>query len=191
MLGQHALAYTLLSFFAVTIHRRLLWFTVPSQAVQVLPLFVAAQAVSLVVRMIAGGMFPGWELMLAPVFEAAAVAGGDLAAAGAAAPRARPRREPAAMNEARTLTRSLPPRGRGRAWERPGARPPAMTELRNIEHELSRFRLRLLAAALFVLFAFACSRRGWPTCRSASTTSSRPRPRTTASRSCRSCPTAA
>ena len=32
VLGQHALAYTLLSFFATTIHRRLLWFTVPSQA---------------------------------------------------------------------------------------------------------------------------------------------------------------
>ena len=29
-----------------------------------------------------------------------------------------------------------------------------MTELRNTEHELARFRLRLLAAALFVLFAF-------------------------------------
>ena len=43
---------------------------VPSQAVQILPLFVAAQAVSLIVRMIAGGMFPGWELLLAPVFEA-------------------------------------------------------------------------------------------------------------------------
>ena len=47
VLGQHALAYTLLSFFAVTIHRRLLWFTVPSQALQILPLFLAAQAVSL------------------------------------------------------------------------------------------------------------------------------------------------
>ena len=47
VLGQHALAYTLLSFFAITIHRRLLWFTVPSQAVQILPLFVAAHAVSL------------------------------------------------------------------------------------------------------------------------------------------------
>ena len=70
VLGQHALAYTLLSFFAITIHRRLLWFTVPSQAVQILPLFFAAHAVSLIVRMIAGGMFPGWELLLAPVFEA-------------------------------------------------------------------------------------------------------------------------
>jgi len=70
VLGQHALAYTLLSFFAITIHRRLLWFTVPSQAVQILPLFFAAHAVSLIVRMIAGGMFPGWDLLLAPAFEA-------------------------------------------------------------------------------------------------------------------------
>lgn len=70
VLGQHALAYTLLSFFAITIHRRLLWFSVPSQAVQILPLFLGAHAVSLIVRMIAGGMFPGWQVLLAPVFEA-------------------------------------------------------------------------------------------------------------------------
>jgi rod shape-determining protein MreD len=70
VLGQHALAYTLLSFFAITIHRRLLWFMVPSQAVQILPLFLAAHTVSLVVRMISGGMFPGWQMLLAPVFEA-------------------------------------------------------------------------------------------------------------------------
>lgn len=70
VLGQHALAYTLLSYFAITIHRRLLWFTVPSQAVQILPLFVAAHAVSMVVRLIAGGMFPGWQMVLAPLFEA-------------------------------------------------------------------------------------------------------------------------
>lgn len=70
ILGQHALAYTLLSYFATAIHRRLLWFTVPSQAVQILPLFFAAHAVSLVVRMLAGGMFPGWNLIVAPVLEA-------------------------------------------------------------------------------------------------------------------------
>ena len=35
LLGQHALSYTALSFLAAMIHRRLLWFTVPSQAVQV------------------------------------------------------------------------------------------------------------------------------------------------------------
>ncbi|MEP7057915.1 MAG: rod shape-determining protein MreD [Caldimonas sp.] len=70
VLGQHALAYTLLSFFAITVHRRLLWFAVPSQALQVLPLFLAAHAVAMLVRVVAGGMFPGWELLLAPVFEA-------------------------------------------------------------------------------------------------------------------------
>ena len=69
LLGQHALAYTLLSFFAITVHRRLLWFTVPSQAVQIVPLFVAAHTVSLVVRMIAGAGFPGWPLVLAPLLE--------------------------------------------------------------------------------------------------------------------------
>ena len=70
LLGQHALAYTLLSYFAITIHRRLLWFTVPSQAVQILPLFFAAHAVSLLVRMVAGGMFPGWSAFVAPALQA-------------------------------------------------------------------------------------------------------------------------
>lgn len=70
LLGQHALAYTALSFFAITIHRRLLWFTVPSQAVQVFPLFAAAHAIALAIRLVAGGMFPGWDFVLAPLFEA-------------------------------------------------------------------------------------------------------------------------
>ena len=69
LLGQHALAYTTLSFFAITIHRRLLWFTVPSQAVQVLPLFAAAHAIQLVIRMLAGGIFPGWTVLLPPLIE--------------------------------------------------------------------------------------------------------------------------
>ncbi|MBP6902511.1 MAG: rod shape-determining protein MreD [Burkholderiaceae bacterium] len=71
VLGQHALAYTLLSYFAITVHRRLLWFSVPAQALQILPLFAAAHLASLVARMIAGGMFPGWGVLLAPVAEAA------------------------------------------------------------------------------------------------------------------------
>jgi rod shape-determining protein MreD len=70
LLGQHALAYTLLSYGAISIHRRLLWFGLAEQAVQILPLFLAAHMVSLVVRMVSGGMFPGWALLLAPVLEA-------------------------------------------------------------------------------------------------------------------------
>jgi rod shape-determining protein MreD len=69
LLGEHALAYTALSYFAITIHRRLLWFSVPSQALQVLPLFVAAHAIEMVVRMMAGGAFPGLAALLAPVTE--------------------------------------------------------------------------------------------------------------------------
>ncbi|MBX3653600.1 MAG: rod shape-determining protein MreD [Ramlibacter sp.] len=69
LLGQHALAYTTLSYFAITIHRRLLWFSVPSQAVQVLPLFAAAHAIELMVRMLGGAPFPGLGLLLAPLVE--------------------------------------------------------------------------------------------------------------------------
>ena len=70
LLGQHALAYSVLSFLAITIHRRLLWFSVPSQALQVLPLFLAAHAIELVVRMISGGQFPGFSMLAAPIIEA-------------------------------------------------------------------------------------------------------------------------
>ena len=70
ILGQHALAYTLLAYFATAIHRRLLWFGLPLQALQILPLFIAAHFVSFAVRMIVGGMLPGWPALLAPVFEA-------------------------------------------------------------------------------------------------------------------------
>jgi len=69
LLGANALAYTVLSFFAITIHRRLLWFSVPSQALQVLPLFVAAQIIALGAKMLAGGSFPGFTMFLAPVVQ--------------------------------------------------------------------------------------------------------------------------
>jgi rod shape-determining protein MreD len=69
-LGQHALSYTVLSYGAIAIHRRLLWFGLLEQALHVLPLFLAAKLVSMVARLAVGGMFPGWTLLLAPVFEA-------------------------------------------------------------------------------------------------------------------------
>lgn len=70
MLGQHALSYTMLGFLAIMAHRRLLWYPVLSQAVQVLPLFALSHLVELVIRMIGGGVFPGWTLLIAPVVEA-------------------------------------------------------------------------------------------------------------------------
>jgi rod shape-determining protein MreD len=70
LLGQHALAYSALSFLAIGIHRRILWFSVPSQAAQLLPLFVAAHALTLVIRLLTGDFFPGWPVLLAPLIEA-------------------------------------------------------------------------------------------------------------------------
>ena len=71
LLGQHAMSYTVLSFFAITVHRRLLWFSVPSQAAQVLPLFAVAHAVEWVLRLLGGGTFPGLWVLIAPLAEAA------------------------------------------------------------------------------------------------------------------------
>jgi rod shape-determining protein MreD len=70
LLGQHALAYSLLSFGAISLHRRLPWFSLTAQAVQVAPLFVAAHALALIVRLLVGGMWPGWGVVFAPAFEA-------------------------------------------------------------------------------------------------------------------------
>jgi rod shape-determining protein MreD len=71
LLGQHALAYALLGFAAISIHRRLLWFGLAAQALQILPLFLAAHGVQLLVRVVAGDAFPGWAFLLSPVLEAA------------------------------------------------------------------------------------------------------------------------
>jgi len=70
LLGQHGLAYTLLAFFALALSRRLTWFTLAQQALQVLPLFAAMHTVSLIVRLAAGDLFPGWGLFIAPLIEA-------------------------------------------------------------------------------------------------------------------------
>lgn len=69
LLGAHAMAYTVLSFLAITIHRRLLWFSVPLQAAQVLPLFVVCQGIVLAAQLLGGGVFPGFSLFLAPIIE--------------------------------------------------------------------------------------------------------------------------
>lgn len=60
VLGENALAYTLLSYFAIMIHRRVLWFPIATQMVHVLPLLLMAQVVGLIVRLAVGGNFPGW-----------------------------------------------------------------------------------------------------------------------------------
>ncbi len=70
VLGEHALAYSLLSYFAITLHRRVPWFSVTGQMAHVFPLFLAAQAVTLLVRIVAGGMAPPPWMLLESVLTA-------------------------------------------------------------------------------------------------------------------------
>lgn len=60
LLGQNALAYTLLSYFAIMIHRRVVWFSIGTQALHVLPLLLLMQAVQLVIQILVNSKFPGW-----------------------------------------------------------------------------------------------------------------------------------
>ena len=71
LLGQHALAYTLLSYGAIMSHRRVLWLSMVPQALHVLPLFVVAQVVSLLVRFIGDGSVPSPFVLLESVVTAA------------------------------------------------------------------------------------------------------------------------
>ena len=59
LLGEHALAYSILSYAAIYMHRRVRWFGNVGQVVHVLPLLLAAQLVVVVIRLIGGAAFPG------------------------------------------------------------------------------------------------------------------------------------
>ncbi|OGB27624.1 MAG: rod shape-determining protein MreD [Burkholderiales bacterium RIFCSPLOWO2_02_FULL_57_36] len=71
LLGQNALAYTLLSYFAIMIHRRVLWFPVGTQALHVLPLLWVMQVVQLVIQVIVNQKFPGWFYFIEGLVAAA------------------------------------------------------------------------------------------------------------------------
>lgn len=69
--GEHALAYTLLSYFAITIHRRVMWFSPLIQAAHILPLLLSAQLVTIIVRVIVSGVLPDPSVFLESVITAA------------------------------------------------------------------------------------------------------------------------
>ena len=71
LLGQHALAYSVLAFLANLIHRRILWFPPVAQAAHVLVLMLTAQGLMLGVRMVNGGTFPGWTYFIGGCVAAA------------------------------------------------------------------------------------------------------------------------
>ncbi len=63
-MGQHALAYVLLAFTAASLSRRVLWFPLMQQALHILPLLLATQAVMVGARLLGGADFPGWSYFL-------------------------------------------------------------------------------------------------------------------------------
>lgn len=70
VMGQHALSYVLLAFAGAALSKRVLWFSLPHQALHVLILLLSAQLIMLVIRMIGGGQFPGFSWFLSSVTAA-------------------------------------------------------------------------------------------------------------------------
>jgi rod shape-determining protein MreD len=70
LLGQHALAYSVLAFLSVWLSRRILWFGPWLQALHVGAMLLAGGLVVLLVRLAAGDAFPGWPLFVGPVAAA-------------------------------------------------------------------------------------------------------------------------
>lgn len=71
LLGQHALAYSVLAFLALWLSRRVLWFGNTQQALHVAALLLVSQGVELLVRIGAGAPFPGWAIVVGPLLGAA------------------------------------------------------------------------------------------------------------------------
>ncbi|MFM9967910.1 MAG: rod shape-determining protein MreD [Burkholderiales bacterium] len=70
LLGQHALAYSVLAFASIALSRRVLWFPMWPQAMHVFLLLVSCQLLMLLVRMVAGGAFPGLSWFAGSVIAA-------------------------------------------------------------------------------------------------------------------------
>jgi rod shape-determining protein MreD len=70
LLGQHALAYSLLAFLAIWLSRRILWFGAGLQALHIVVILVVTQAMAVLVRLAAGDPFPGWAVFAGPAFGA-------------------------------------------------------------------------------------------------------------------------
>jgi rod shape-determining protein MreD len=71
LLGQNALSYVVLSSMALAVQRRLLWFSLREQAVQIAPMFVIAAVVEWVTRLVVQDAWPHWSQLVAPFLQAA------------------------------------------------------------------------------------------------------------------------
>jgi len=71
LFGQHALAYAVLMYLAIVLHRRIVMFGMRHQIVHVLAILIASQCIMLGVRLMAGADFPGPLYFLPSLFGAA------------------------------------------------------------------------------------------------------------------------
>ena len=71
LLGQHALAYSLLAFLSVWLSRRILWFGPGLQALHVAIMLLVAEGATVLVRLAAGDQLPGWAVVVGPLVGAA------------------------------------------------------------------------------------------------------------------------
>lgn len=71
LLGQHALAYVIATYLAGLLSRRILWFPLSQQALHVLPLLLAVQAVQVIIRVAPGVDIPGFSYFVGPFLGAA------------------------------------------------------------------------------------------------------------------------
>lgn len=71
VLGQHGLAYVLLVYGAAGLSRRILWFPLLKQSLQILPLFLFIQMIQAAARLLGGADFPGWPYFISPFIAAA------------------------------------------------------------------------------------------------------------------------
>ena len=59
LFGQHTLAYSVLAYAGIVLHRRVLRFTMKDQVLHVIPLLLMTDLIVLAVRMMAGAELPG------------------------------------------------------------------------------------------------------------------------------------
>jgi rod shape-determining protein MreD len=71
LFGQHALAYSVLAFAGIVLHRRVLMFTMRDQVLHVLVLLLLNDLMILAVRMLAGAGFPGFGYFIGSLSAAA------------------------------------------------------------------------------------------------------------------------
>lgn len=71
LLGQNALTYVCVSYMAGIVHRRVLWFTLREQVLQVLPLFVVGAGIEWLIQLITQDAWPQWSQLPAPALQAA------------------------------------------------------------------------------------------------------------------------